>query len=150
MTDHLWFTELTSTIYDQELDRDVYHTIEGHQGWLQASRCLSQNCRALAFWITTSSRDRLDGETKLVYPQTGIRIPPPEGLEPEETELYKEAAAVAPTSPRAACALLRVLLEAFLKRYLTVASQPVQGKNLAQLIKSAVEHLDLSPTMKAG
>ena len=87
----------------------------------------------------------------MVYPPTGIRIPPAEGLEPEETELYKEATAVAPTSPRAACALLRVLLEAFLKRHLTAAEgQTGKRKNLAELIDEAVAHLDLHPTMRAG
>ena len=85
-----------------------------------------------------------------MYPQTDIRIPPTEGLEPEETALYEEAAAVAPTSRRAASALLRVLLEAFLKRHLDAASQPVKGKRLTKLIEAAVEHLDLSQTLKNG
>lgn len=86
----------------------------------------------------------------MVYPQTGIRIPPPDGLEPEEVELYEEAAAVSPTSRRAASALLRVLLEAFLKRHLAAASPSVKGKNLAELIDVAVADLDLSQTLKDG
>ena len=86
----------------------------------------------------------------MVYPQTGVRTPPAEGLEPEETELYEEAAAVAPHSRRAASALLRVLLEAFLKRCLEDAGQPVEGKNLFELIEAAVSHLDLTKTLTKG
>lgn len=86
----------------------------------------------------------------MVYPNAAVRIPPTEGLEPEETELYEEAAAVAPASRRAASALLRVLLEAFLKRHLDEAGQPVKGKNLFELIEVAVDHLDLTQTMKKG
>ena len=112
-----------------------------------ASRCLSPDCGALAAWIR---EPKPNGLTKIVYPHAGIRIPPPEGLKPEEIELYEEAAAVAPTSRRAASALLRVLLEAFLKRHLDGAGQPVEGKTLFQLIEAAVNHLDISPTMKKG
>ena len=86
----------------------------------------------------------------MVYPQSGIRIPPTEGLKPEETKLYKEAAAVAPISRRAACALLRVLLEAFLKRHLADAGQSLKRESLAELIDMAVAHLDLSRTLKEG
>ena len=117
----------------------------GGQGELYVSRCRSPKCRALTCWIKAD-----DDEIELVYPQRGIRIPPAEGLEPEETELYKEAAAVAPTSPRAACALLRVLLEAFLKRYLAAAGTSVKGKKLVKLIDEAVARLDLSQTLKTG
>ena len=46
--------------------------------------------------------------------------------------------------------MLRVLLEAFLKRHLTAAGQPVKRKNLAGLIDEAVVHLDLSQTLKDG
>ena len=57
----------------------------------------------------------------MVYPQAGVRIPPAEGLNEEEVQIYKEAAAVAPMSLRAGCALVRVLLEAYLKRHLAIA-----------------------------
>ena len=62
--------------------------MEGRQGWPRVSRCLSTSCPALVFWIKKSSYEHLEGETEMVYPQTGIRIPPPEGLEPEAIELY--------------------------------------------------------------
>ena len=116
------------------------------------------SCYALAFWFKRESRavatpgfgQVKTSPTELVYPPTGIRVPPADGLQPEETGLYEEAAAVAPTSPRAASALLRVLLEAFLKRHLTTAGQSVGSENLYQLIDLTVTHLDLSPTMTTG
>lgn len=153
---HLWFTTLVSGIHDVQIDKTVRHEIKGSQGRLQVSRCLS--CRALALWFKRESRAVATpgyghvktSPTKLVYPPTGIRVPPADGLEPEETDLYEEAAAVAPTSRRAASALLRVLLEAFLKRHLTTAGQSVDGKDLYQLIDLIVTHLELSPTMKTG
>ena len=150
VTNHLWFTNLESTKRDRALSKDVVHRLGGLQGWPRVSRCLSPSCGALAFWIKGSLQEHLNGETEMVYPQTGIRLPPPKGLEPEEIELYEEAAAVTPTSRRAACALLRVLLEAFLKRHLTIAGQPVKRKSLFELIDMAVAHLDLSQTLKDG
>ena len=47
-------------------------------------------------------------------------------------------------SPRAACALLRVLLEAFLKRHLVTQLASTKSKNLADPIESAVSDLGLS------
>ena len=149
VTDHLWFNAPRSSVEGSKPPSGA-HLMTGSQGTLYVSRCLSPHCKALALWIKESIGFPNDGTIERVYPQTGIRIPPPEGLEPEETKLYEEAAAVAPTSRRAACALLRVLLEAFLKRHLTAAGQPVKGKNLAGLIDEAVAHLDLSQTLKNG
>ena len=64
---------------------------------------------------------------------------------------YNDAAAVASASTRAACALIRVLLEAFLKRHLAAAGQPQdQHVPLAKLIEEAVTHLALSQPLKAG
>ena len=85
-----------------------------------------------------------------MYPQRGVRTPPKEGLSPEEEELYKEAAAVEPVSRRAASALLRVLLEAFLKRHLTSTEHSTKNKNLVQIVDLAVEHLELSNALKMG
>ena len=154
--DHLWFTTLVSGIHDEQLKKTVRHEIKGSQGRLHVSRCLS--CDALAFWFKRAPRtvftpgfgQHKTSPTELVYPPTGIRVPPTDGLQPEETGLYEEAAAVAPTSPRAASALLRVLLEAFLKRHLTTAGQSVGSENLYQLIDLTVTHLSLSPTMTTG
>ena len=150
VTDHLWFDELDATFTGPQRGEAVVHTVGGRQGWLLASRCLSPSCRALAAWIKTAPTSHHSGPTKMVYPTPVSGFPPTEGLEPEETKLYEEAAAVAPTSRRAASALLRVLLEAFLKRHLADAGQPVKGKNLFELIEAAVGHLDLSRTMKEG
>ena len=88
--------------------------------------------------------------TRLVYPQAGVRISPVDGLEAEEVKLYKEAAAVERLSPRAARAILRALMEMFLRRHLVAADQSVQGRRLVKLIDLAVEHLDLSQTLKTG
>ena len=88
--------------------------------------------------------------TYLVYPQAGVRIPPADGLEDEEVKLYVEAAGIAPASPRAACALVRVLLEALLKRHLDQAGHAIKGNRLADLIDLAVAELDLSQTLKTG
>ena len=96
------------------------------------SRCLSQTCQAFAFWIRRRSQES-DGETtEMVYPQTRVRTPPAEGLSEEEVKLYEETAAVGPVSRRAACALLRVLLEVFLKRHLTEAGHPVNNKKFSR------------------
>ena len=109
------------------------------------SQCMSSDCGALALWIKDD-----ENVVRLVYPQSAARIPPQEGLSDRETELYEEAAAVAPASPRAACALLRVLLEAFLKRHLTEAGHAVENKPLLDMIKLAVTHLGLSQSLKDG
>ena len=120
----------------------------GAQGTLLVSLCAVKSCKALALWFERHNAG--EREVLLVYPQTGIRIPPEDGLEDEETKLYEEAAVVAQVSSRAACALLRVLLEAFLKRHLVVAGHSVKGKRLTGLIDLAVEKLDLSRTLKTG
>ena len=53
-------------------------------------------------------------------------------------------------SPRAACALVRVLLEAFLKRHLDVQGKPTTGKPLVELIDLAVSDLGLSSNLRNG
>ena len=114
------------------------------------SRCVSEECKALALWLTDWHDETRAYETRLVYPHASVRIPPADGLEDEEVKLYEEAAKVSPASRRAASALLRVLLEAFLKRHLTAAGQSVENKRLVGLIELAEDHLDLSPTLKTG
>ncbi len=148
VTDHIWFGEVTAEVYDREMDRDVGHLMEGSQGKLLVSICMSEQCKALSLWIEHPTA--AGSETELVYPHAGVRIPPAEGLEDNETQLYEEAAAVARISPRAASALVRVLLEALLKRHLAAADRPVKDKRLEELIDQAVEHLALSPTLKKG
>lgn len=151
VTDHIWIDATASMVWDDELQRTVDHQLEGSQGILLVSRCKSRKCNALGLWIRDPSKETTDEpHIRLVYPQAGVRIPPSEGLDNEETKLYEEAAAVAQVSSRAACALLRVLLEAFLKRHLVVAGHSVKGKRLAGLIDLAVEKLDLSRTLKTG
>ena len=107
-------------------------------------QCVSVSCRGLAFWI------RQDSQYKLVYPQAGIRTPPTDGLHDRELAIYAEAAAVSPVSPRAACALLRVLLEAFLKRHLEDKGSSTVGKPLVDLIGLAVSDLGLSSSLRDG
>lgn len=149
VTDHIWYMRISGQFWHpgarEAIDADIY----GGQGAPLISKCTSEACQGLAFWI--ERRQGVGAERfELVYPQTGFRIPPAEGLEEEEVTLYKEAADVERLSPRAARALLRALLERFLKRHLVVAKQPVQGKRLVKLIDLAVEHLDLSQTLKTG
>ncbi len=119
--------------------------MKGSQGKLLVSIYMSKQCEALTLWIEHPTA--AGSEAELVYPHAGVRIPPAEGLEDNETKLYEEAAAVARISPRAASALVRVLLEALLKRHLAAADRPVKGKRLEELIDQAVEHLALSPTL---
>ena len=150
VTEHIWFSEIFAPVYDREVGRHVQHELESDQGKLLASVCMSEQCQALTVWIKSKNEDSDDGEVELVYPQPGARTPPAEGLTPDEIKLYEEAAGVAPASRRAACALLRVLLEAFLKRHLTRVGQSVKGKRLEELVDLAVEHLALSPTLRDG
>ena len=148
VTDHIWFSEVTAEVYDRALDRDVGHLMEGSQGKLLVSACMSEQCQALAIWIERPNATRRGAE--LVYPQTDVRIPPQAGLDNDEIKLYEEAAAVERPSPRAARALLRALLERFLKRHLAAAGHSVERKKLVAVIDLAVEHLDLSKTLKTG
>ena len=88
-----------------------------------------------------------------MYPQAGLRIPPEDGLEPGEVNLYQEASDVAGRSPRAACALLRALLEMLLKRHLVAKGHLADVEKripLVKLIEMAVEHLDLTQTLESG
>lgn len=128
---------------------DGYTGRSGQQGDLYTSQCVSLHCQALVVWI------RKNNQSKIIFPQTGVRIPPQDGLTDEEVKLYEEAASVRPISPRAACALVRVLLEAFLKRSLATAGHSIQDskgrdKRLTDLIDLAVQELDLSSTLKQG
>ena len=150
ISDHMWFTGLLSTIYDAGTRQHVPHSMQGMQGELLVSRCVSQTCRALALWLREKNSQSGKTSSELVYPKIGIRKPPVEGLNTEEVKLYEEAAAVATVSPRAACALLRVLLEAFLKRHLTEAGHSPNRNRLVGMIDLAVQHLDLSQTLKNG
>ena len=113
-------------------------------GGYGVDQCVSGSCKKLAFWISR------DSQYKLVFPQTGIRIPPEEGLDGGEAEMYKEASAIAPISPRAACALVRVLLEAFLKRHLETNGISTKGKKLVELIELAATDLGLSSSLQTA
>ena len=153
ITDHIWFSEVMAYVHDRELKKNVSHELQGSQGELLVSRCMSKQCQALAVWI--KRQDEQLGhlgayEVNLVYPQPDARTPPSEGLTTDEIKLYEEAAKVAPASRRAACALLRVLLEVFLQRHLAEVGQSIKNKTLEALIGLAVEHLDLSPTLRDG
>lgn len=112
-------------------------------GWA-VDQCVSTGCGGLGFWI------RRDSKYQLVYPQARIRTPPTDGLDDRELAIYTEAAAVSPISPRAACALVRVLLEAFLKRHLEAKGSSTVGKPLVELIDLAVSDLGLSSSLRDG
>lgn len=148
VTNHIWFIGMVGSVPDPLTGAPTQHHTWGDQGWLLVSQCVVEGCKALALWFERHDSTRNDAE--LVYPLAGVRIPPEDGLADEEVKLYKEAAAIERMSPRAARALLRALLESFLKRHLVAAGQPVKDKRLVGLIDSAVEHLDLSQTLKKG
>ena len=66
---------------------------------VQRSTCVL--CEQRAYWI--------DGE--MVWPEPKLGPPSSMDLEPDHRALYEEARAVAPRSPRAAAALLRLLVD---------------------------------------
>ena len=155
VTEHTWYIDTSGKYRDQVAQQWAEALISGRQGKLRASKCASPDCRALALWLEVAVPRREGGQspwvenvTVMVYPQAGVRIPPADGLEPEEVRLYREAAAVAPMSRRAGCALVRVLLEAYLRRQLAVREHSVENKRLVALINMAVDHLDLVPHLE--
>ena len=154
VTEHVWFDVVKAV--ERSLDEMMVHLVdemEGSQGELLVSRCMSGACGALALWLRAVDPLSNTERVRLVYPQAGVRIPPEEGLEPEEVELYEEASDVAGRSPRAACALVRVLLEMLLKRHLVAKEHLTDVKArvpLAKLIEMAVDHLDLTQTLETG
>lgn len=157
VTEHTWYTDASGRFLDPVAQQWADAWITGKQGKLRVSKCASPACGALALWLEAAvpmgevaQRQWARNVTVMVYPQAGVRIPPAEGLDADEVRLYMEAAAVAPMSLRAGCALVRVLLEAHLKRQLAARGHPVENKRLVDLIDMAVEHLDLSPTLKTG
>ena len=157
VTEHTWYTDAIGEFHDRVANKMSAERIDGNRGKLRASKCASPECGALALWLEVTVPRREEGKrpwtenvSVMVYPQAGVRIPPAEGLDADEVRLYKEAAAVGRMSPRAGSALVRVLLEAYLKRQLAVRGHSVESKRLVALIDMAVEHLDLSPTLRTG
>ncbi|MYB10884.1 MAG: DUF4145 domain-containing protein [Acidimicrobiia bacterium] len=156
VTAHFQLTDTKGKYLHPKAREWVEADLRGSQGRLLVSVCVSESCGALALWIESRSTDDPDkSDIRLVYPQEGIRHPPQEGLEPGEAKLYEEAAAVAPISPRAACALVRALLEALIKRHIvgnghSIRKDKDRDKNLSELIEMAVKHLDLSSQLKEG
>ncbi len=162
VTNHIWYPDTFGRTIDHASRQPVDHPLHGKQGSLRVSKCLSPDCQGLVLWMYDRQLRQIAGgrpgaraTLDVVYPQSAIRHPPEEGLEPQETELYEEAAAIAPVSPRAACALVRALLEALVKRHLVAAEHPIhyesgKDKNLYDLIETAVDKLDLSSQLKRG
>ena len=152
VTEHFWFDAVKAVERDDhhETMAFVVDEMEGSEGELLVSRCMSGACDALALWLRRVDPQSGTERIRLVYPQAGVRVPPEDGLKPGEVTLYKEAAAIERVSPRAARALLRALLERFLKRHLADARHSVKRKKLVALIDLAVEHLELSQTLKRG
>ena len=152
VTEHVWF-ELVKAVEPDDFEYlvvSIVDELEGSQGELLVSRCMSGACDALALWLRAVDPLSNTERVRLVYPQADVRIPPADGLRDEDVKLYEEAARIAAVSPRAACALVRVLLEALLKRYLVDAGHSIKDKRLVDLIDLAVEKLDLSQTLKTG
>ena len=155
VTDHFWFDVVKAVERDDhhETMAFVVDEMEGSQGELLVSRCMSGACGALALLLRNVDPPSGIERVRLVHPPSGVRIPPEEGLKPREVKLYEEASDVAGRSPRAACALLRVLLEMLLKRHLVAEGHLTDAKQripLTKLIEMAVEHLDLTRTLESG
>ena len=155
VTEHIWFDEIVGIRPHPLTGQNIEDRMVGSQGRPRVSMCVSKSCEGIAFWFDNRIGAPPTREVRLVYPQLGIRHPPEEGLEPQEIKLYREAAAVASASPRAACALVRALLEALIKRHLvdnghSIESNKDRDKNLYELIDMAVEDLDLSSQLKMG
>lgn len=161
LTDHRWYPHPVSVMLPNHLasatGQDAAFLHDGDND-VYASTCVSEPCRRTAFWVqvtrlaeedvdsTTGVHNRVQRETvKLMrYPDTRNRLPPDEGLSRRELDLYTEAAKIASISPRASAALLRVLLEAFLKR------QYESEAKLVDLIKKAAEDDKLPISIKNG
>ena len=152
---HEWYGGQTRTFAENHgpiLDEDG-NPISDRIG---LSRCVA--CRQFAVWVSSGPKVRSaigSGRPKLpsficAYPQVGVRMPPQSGLRADEIAFYEEAASIEQASPRAASALLRALLEQYLKRHLADAGHTTDSKRLVDLIELAVQHLDLSPTLKTG
>ena len=125
-------SDVREVAWDERAHAEIVRNgpVAGRQGRLMVSRCVSRSCQAFAVWVSAQITEQGTSQDviRLVYPQTGVRVPPAEGLKDDEAKLYDEAAAVAAVSSRAACALLRVLLEAFLKRHLVIAGPVSRGQ----------------------
>lgn len=147
-----WYGRVNMTLGD--LLVELPPTLELNTGsshvWL--ARCNNLQCGRLSYWLRTQSFDDEDLwlDPRFVRFHDDARQPPDEGLIEEEADLYRQAAMVAAVSPRAACALLRVLLEGFLQREITARGHNVGRKRLVELVEAAVEHLNLSATLRAG
>lgn len=147
-----WYGQVNKTL--DQLLHELPSTFEVHTGrshvWL--ARCDNLSCGRLSYWLRTSPIDDEDSwsEPRFVAFHHDVRQPPDQGLTEEEADLYQQAATVATASPRAAFALLRVLLENFLRREITARGHNVTRKRLAELIDFAVEHLNLSATLSDG
>jgi len=147
-----WLAIVDHSLNDllDELPKSLSLHLDDSTIWL--ARCTRRSCLALSYWLRSPSERSYDGWSfeRFIALHRDVRQPPDQGLVPEEAELYQEAATVARLSPRSACALLRLLMESFLKRHLTNAGHSVSKKQLVRLIEMAEQHLDLSSMLKSG
>lgn len=153
VTEHAWYEQVEGQVPDRASGEWVQVRLHGKQGLLKVSRCVSTACESLAVWFGTAELSDAgvpSWDIQLAYPAPAARVPPEEGLNQDELDLYGEAAAVAHASPRAACALVRVLLEAVLKRMLKEDGFNVSGRKLWALIDSGVQNLGLSRPLQTG
>ena len=147
-----WLAIVDHSLNDllDELPESLNLHLDDSAIWL--ARCTRRSCLALSYWLRSPSEHSYDGWSieRFVALYRDVRQPPNQGLESEEAELYREAAAVAGLSPRSACALLRLLMESFLKRHLKDAGHSVNKRKLFRLIEMAEQNLDLSSMLKSG
>ena len=162
LTDHRWSPHPVSLMLPDHLagatHQDAIFLHDGDNP-VYASTCVSERCGRTAFWVeqTIIDPDEPTGDFEgtphckprtskrvMLYPEAGNRPPPADGLDQRELDLYKEAAKIATISPRAAAALLRVLLEAFLKR------QYGSNDRLINLIEKSEQDDNLPTSIKTG
>ena len=100
LTEHAWMASVYFLVQDHRGEM-VPHSIQGTQGELRVSRCVSESCGSLAVWFYAKDDSMLGRGTHLVFPTPAARVPPEEGLTDEEMGIYEEAAMIEHLSPRA-------------------------------------------------
>ena len=100
---------------------------------VEASIC--SHCKNATFWLAE----------KIIYPPTRMSPPANSDLPDNVKEVYEEAAAIAKSSPRAACALLRLAIEMLLEHLGEEGSINAMIKNLVDkgLDKRIQQALDI-------
>ena len=106
--------------YSTLMRNNVYPLVSIEQVAVEASICA--HCNKTALWLAEA----------IIYPPIHTAPPTNSDLPDSVQKVYKEAAAIANQSPRAACALLRLAIEMFLKHLGEMGSINDGIKNLVK------------------